>query len=302
MALAVTIGSRWARSAMPVPSRMPLGRRRGRGRARRAGRACACTPRAARRRRWAAVCAGSTGMCVCSGRYSESKPRASASRASSTTFIDWSVANIVTPKRMAASVRPRYDDLVRYRATCDRMAGLCEGRVVIVTGAGRGLGRAHALEFARQGAKVVVNDLGAEIDGIGWFDRARRRGRRRDPRRRVARRSPTATTSPTGTKPRRWCNRPSTTFGVLDVLVNNAGFLRDRMLANTSEDEWDAVMRVHLKGHFAPARHAIAHWRDRTKAGDEVARAHHQHQLGRRPDGQRGPGQLLRRQGRHRRA
>ena len=140
---------------------------------------------------------------------------------------------------------------------------------MIVTGAGRGLGRAHALEFARQGAKVVVNDLGAEIDGSGGstgpagevVDEIRALG---------------GEAMANGADIADWdqaeamVQQAVDTFGVLDVLVNNAGFLRDRMLANTAEDEWDAVMRVHLKGHFAPARHAIAHWRERTKAGDEV--------------------------------
>lgn len=149
------------------------------------------------------------------------------------------------------------------------MAGLCEGRVVIVTGAGRGLGRAHALEFARQGAKVVVNDLGAEIDGTGSstgpagevVELIRAEGGEA-----VANGADVADWEQAGAM----VQQAIETFGVLDVLVNNAGFLRDRMLANTSEDEWDAVIRVHLKGHFAPARHAIAHWRERTKAGDEV--------------------------------
>jgi NAD(P)-dependent dehydrogenase (short-subunit alcohol dehydrogenase family) len=149
------------------------------------------------------------------------------------------------------------------------MAGLCEGRVVIVTGAGRGLGRAHALEFARQGAKVVVNDLGAEIDGTGSstgpagevVELIRAEGGEA-----VANGADVADWEQAGAM----VQQAIDTFGVLDVLVNNAGFLRDRMLANTSEDEWDAVIRVHLKGHFAPARHAIAHWRERTKAGDEV--------------------------------
>jgi NAD(P)-dependent dehydrogenase (short-subunit alcohol dehydrogenase family) len=149
------------------------------------------------------------------------------------------------------------------------MTGLCEGRVVIVTGAGRGLGRAHALEFARQGAKVVVNDLGAEVDGSGSstgpagevVDEIRASGGEA-----VANGADVADWEQASAM----VQQAVDTFGVLDVLVNNAGFLRDRMLANTSEDEWDAVMRVHLKGHFAPARHAIAHWRERTKAGDEV--------------------------------
>jgi NAD(P)-dependent dehydrogenase (short-subunit alcohol dehydrogenase family) len=147
--------------------------------------------------------------------------------------------------------------------------GICVGRVVIVTGAGRGLGRAHALEFARQGAKVVVNDLGAEIDGTGGstgpagevVDEIRAMGGEA-----VANGADVADWD----QAEAMVAQAVDTFGRLDVLVNNAGFLRDRMLANTAEDEWDAVIRVHLKGHFAPARHAIAHWRDRSKAGEQV--------------------------------
>jgi NAD(P)-dependent dehydrogenase (short-subunit alcohol dehydrogenase family) len=148
-------------------------------------------------------------------------------------------------------------------------SGICAGRVVIVTGAGRGLGRAHALAFARQGAKVVVNDLGAEIDGTGGstgpagevVDEIRAMGGEA-----VANGADVADWD----QAEAMVAQAVDTFGRLDVLVNNAGFLRDRMLANTAEDEWDAVIRVHLKGHFAPARHAIAHWRDRSKAGEQV--------------------------------
>lgn len=149
------------------------------------------------------------------------------------------------------------------------MGGICKGRVVIVTGAGRGLGRAHALEFARQGAKVVVNDLGAELDGKGCS-----RGPADDV---VAEIEATGGQAvPNGddiadwTGSERLVKTAIETFGRLDVVVNNAGFLRDRMFVSTSEEEWDAVIRVHMKGHFCVARHAGAYWRDQAKAGADV--------------------------------
>jgi NAD(P)-dependent dehydrogenase (short-subunit alcohol dehydrogenase family) len=137
---------------------------------------------------------------------------------------------------------------------------LCEGRVAIVTGAGRGIGRAHALELARLGARVVVNDFDTEpaaevvaeirqaggeaftrIGDVADFEAAK---------------------GLIGAAIDAW--------GRLDALVNNAGFVRDRMFVNTSEEEWDAVVRVHLKGHFATARHAAAYWRDAAKRGEAV--------------------------------
>ena len=149
--------------------------------------------------------------------------------------------------------------------------GLLEGRVAIVTGAGRGIGRAHALELASHGAAVVVNDYGVSLGRRGHGGVARRARSSPRSRRPAAGRSPTAPTSPTSRRPRRWSGRRSTTFGGLDILVNNAGFVRDRMLVNTSEEEWDAVIRVHLKGHFAPLRHAGAYWRAESKEGRQRA-------------------------------
>ncbi|MGK2949011.1 MAG: SDR family oxidoreductase [Acidimicrobiales bacterium] len=149
------------------------------------------------------------------------------------------------------------------------MSGICEGRIAIVTGAGRGLGRAHALELARQGARVVVNDLGCELDGSGGgtgpagevVDEIRAAGGEA-----VANGDDVADFDGAD----RMVAAAVDAFGGLDVVVNNAGFVRDRMFANAAEDEWDAVVRVHLKGHFAVARHAAAHWRDQAKAGAPV--------------------------------
>ncbi|MEK9521083.1 SDR family oxidoreductase [Streptomyces venezuelae] len=146
------------------------------------------------------------------------------------------------------------------------MTGLCTGRVVIVTGAGRGLGRAHALAFAAQGARVVVNDLGVGLDGTGGgaapaqrvVDEIRAAGGEA-----VAHGGDVAT--PDGAAS--LVATALDAFGRLDTLVNNAGFLRDRMLVNLDEDDWDAVMRVHLKGHFLPLKYAVAHWRAEAKAG-----------------------------------
>ncbi|WP_353941974.1 SDR family oxidoreductase [Streptomyces sp. HUAS MG91] len=148
----------------------------------------------------------------------------------------------------------------------DDSAGLCAGRVVAVTGAGRGLGRAHALAFAAEGAKVVVNDLGVGLDGAPAADSPAARvveEIRASGGRAVAHGGDIAT--PEGAAS--LVAAAVDTFGRLDTLVNNAGFLRDRMLVNLAEDDWDAVMRVHLKGHFLPLQHAAAYWRAETKAG-----------------------------------
>ncbi|MCI3948527.1 MAG: short-chain dehydrogenase/reductase [Acidimicrobiales bacterium] len=147
------------------------------------------------------------------------------------------------------------------------MSGICEGRVVIVTGSGRGIGRAHALAYAAVGAKVVVNDLGAEVDGSGSspgpagevVDEIRAGGGEA-----VANGDDVSDWEGA----QRLVNTAVETFGGLDVLVNNAGILRDRMLVNMTDDEWDAVIRVHLRGTFAPTRWAATYWRERAKGGE----------------------------------
>ncbi|WP_227998230.1 SDR family oxidoreductase [Nocardia australiensis] len=146
---------------------------------------------------------------------------------------------------------------------------ICAGRTVIVTGAGRGIGRAHALAFAAAGARVVVNDLGSALDGAETIE---------TPAQQVV-----AEITALGGEAvangddiadwegaRSLIQQAVDTFGRLDVLVNNAGFVRDRMLVNLGEDEWDAVIRVHLKGHFATMRHAAEYWRGESKAGRTV--------------------------------
>jgi NAD(P)-dependent dehydrogenase (short-subunit alcohol dehydrogenase family) len=149
------------------------------------------------------------------------------------------------------------------------MSKICEGRVVIVTGAGRGIGRGHALEFARQGAKVVVNDLGVEADGQGGsegpagevVEAIRAMGGEA-----IANGEDVADWEGSG----RLVKAALDAWGRLDVVVNNAGFLRDRMFASGSVEEWDAVIRVHLRGHFCTARHAASYWRGESKAGNPV--------------------------------
>lgn len=147
------------------------------------------------------------------------------------------------------------------------MSGLCDGRVVIVTGAGRGIGREHALMLASEGARVVVNDLGGEVDGTGGD---------LSPAQQVVEeiKGMGAEAIANGDDVSDWegsqrmVNMAVEAFGGLDAVVCNAGILRDRMLPNMTEAEWDAVIKVHLKGTFAPARWASAYWRERSKAGE----------------------------------
>ncbi|MEV2214351.1 SDR family oxidoreductase [Streptomyces sp. NPDC050997] len=149
------------------------------------------------------------------------------------------------------------------------MSGLCDGRVVVVTGAGRGLGRAHALAFASEGARLVVNDLGVGLDGIPGTPGADSPAERVAAEIRAAGGEAVAHGGDIAVSEgaASLVATAVETYGRLDTLVNNAGFLRDRMLVNLDEDDWDAVLRVHLKGHFLPLKHAAAHWRAETKAG-----------------------------------
>jgi NAD(P)-dependent dehydrogenase (short-subunit alcohol dehydrogenase family) len=143
------------------------------------------------------------------------------------------------------------------------------GKVAIVTGAGRGIGRAHALGLADAGARVIVNDLGAALSGEGHDD---------TPAQQVVEEIKAAGGEAAANAENvadfdgaeRMVKQAIDQFGRLDILVNNAGILRDRMIVNMTEQEWDSVIAVHLKGHFAPTRHAAAYWRELSKAGDEV--------------------------------
>jgi len=147
--------------------------------------------------------------------------------------------------------------------------GALEGRVAIITGAGRGIGREHALLFAAEGAKVVVNDLGGGLDGSSGeatpaeevVAEIKAMGAEA-----IANHDNVATWE----GGERLVKSAIDAFGDLHVLVNNAGILRDRVLVNLSEEDWDAVINVHLKGHFVPMRHAATYWRERAKAGHVV--------------------------------
>jgi NAD(P)-dependent dehydrogenase (short-subunit alcohol dehydrogenase family) len=149
------------------------------------------------------------------------------------------------------------------------VSDLCEDRVVVLTGAGRGIGREHALEFARQGADVVVNDLGGEVDGTGASE-----GPAQDVAREVRALGRRAIVNSNDVADEAGAealiNSAIDEFGRLDVLVNNAGILRDRMLVNMTFAEWDAVIRVHLRGTFGPSHFAARYWRERSKAGEPV--------------------------------
>jgi NAD(P)-dependent dehydrogenase (short-subunit alcohol dehydrogenase family) len=147
--------------------------------------------------------------------------------------------------------------------------GALDGRVAIITGAGRGIGREHALLFAAEGAKVVINDLGGAMDGSGTDA---------SPAEQVVQEITAlggeaianADNVADWDGGRRLVQSAIDAFGDLHVLVNNAGILRDRVIVNMSEAEWDAVIHVHLKGHFVPTRHAAAYWREQSKAGRTV--------------------------------
>lgn len=146
------------------------------------------------------------------------------------------------------------------------MSGICEGRVVVVTGAGRGIGREHALAFAREGARVVVNDLGGSVDGAGEdagpaqevVEEIRAMGGEA-----IANTDSVSDYAGAG----RIVQAAIDAFGGLDVVVNNAGIVRDRMFVNMTEEEFDSVIAVHLRGTFAVSRHAVNYWRARAKAG-----------------------------------
>ena len=146
---------------------------------------------------------------------------------------------------------------------------MLEGRVAIITGAGRGIGREHALLFASEGAKVVVNDLGGAQDGTG-SDLTPAQQVVEEIKAMGGEAVANADNVADWEGGQRLVNSAIEAFGDLHVLVNNAGILRDRVLVNMTEEEWDAVIAVHLKGHFVPTRWAAAYWREQTKAGKTV--------------------------------
>src|SRR3954471_24826271 len=147
--------------------------------------------------------------------------------------------------------------------------GALDGRIAIITGAGRGIGREHALLFAQEGAKVVVNDLGGAADGTG-DDRTPAEQVVDEIKGMGGEAIANADNVADWEGGQRLINSAVEAFGDLHVLVNNAGILRDRVLVNMTEDDWDAVIKVHLKGHFVPTRWAATYWRGQSKAGKEV--------------------------------
>jgi len=157
----------------------------------------------------------------------------------------------------------------RAESTEGASMGALDGRVAIITGAGRGLGREHALLFAAEGAKVVVNDLGGDMRGEGG-DPSPAQQTVDDIRAMGGEAVVNGDNVADWAGAERLVRQAVDTFGDLHVLVNNAGILRDRVIVNMTEDEWDAVVTVHLKGHFAPTRHAAVYWREQAKAGAEV--------------------------------
>src|SRR5271166_1164537 len=175
------------------------------------------------------------------------------------------------PRRMSwpVSRSARYRVGARMARSLEDRMGALEGRVAVITGSGRGIGREHALLFAAEGAKVVVNDVGTAMDGSGSD---------LSPAEQVVAEITAAGGSAVANHDdvadweggKRLIDTALSAFGELHVLVNNAGILRDRVLVNMSEEEWDSVIHVHLKGHFVPTRHAAAHWREQAKAGVEV--------------------------------
>src|SRR5579872_974687 len=152
------------------------------------------------------------------------------------------------------------------------MSGLCEGRVAIVTGGGRGIGREYCLMLAAEGAKVVVNDLGGTRDGTGADQ-----GPAHDVVAEIKAAGGEAVANGADVsdfaQAKGMIDQAVAAFGKLDVVINNAGILRDRMLVNMTEQEWDAVIKVHLKGTFAPSHHAAAYWRDLSKATGQPCNA-----------------------------
>ena len=146
---------------------------------------------------------------------------------------------------------------------------LLKGRVAIVTGGGRGVGRAYALKLAEHGAKVLVNDLGATSAGEGT-DATPAQEVVEEIKAKGGDAAVNGADVSSFAQAQEMVQQAVDTFGGLDILINNAGILRDRMLVNMTEDEWDAVIKVHLKGTFAPTHHAANYWRIKSKAGEKV--------------------------------